>query len=73
MPDRIGVFMRAALVPVSVPGPDVLYITARAIDQGRLAGMVSALSAARGGLVLPRLPHWDYQGSWRQSRPSAHR
>lgn len=52
MPDRIGVFMLAALILVAVPGPDVLYITARAIDQGRLAGMVSALSAALGGLVL---------------------
>jgi threonine/homoserine/homoserine lactone efflux protein len=52
MPDRIGVFMVAALILVAVPGPDVLYIAARAIDQGRLAGMVSALSAALGGLVL---------------------
>jgi len=52
MPDRIGVFMLAALVLVTIPGPDVLYITARAIDQGRLAGLLSALSAAAGGLVL---------------------
>jgi threonine/homoserine/homoserine lactone efflux protein len=52
MPDRIGVFMLAALVLVAVPGPDVLYITARGMDQGRLAGLLSAWSAALGGVVL---------------------
>lgn len=52
MPDRIGVFMLAALVLVAIPGPDVLYITARGMDQGRLAGLMSAFSAALGGLVL---------------------
>src|SRR5436309_6618801 len=52
MPDRIGVFMLAALVLVSIPGPDVLYITARGMDQGRVAGLTSACSAALGGLVL---------------------
>src|SRR2546430_12434257 len=52
MPDRIGVFMLAALVLVAVPGPDVLYITARGMDQGRLVGLTSAFSASLGGLVL---------------------
>ena len=52
MPDRIGVFVLAAFVLATLPGPDVFYITARAIDQGRLAGLVSAWSAALGGLVL---------------------
>lgn len=52
MPDRIGVFILAALVLVTIPGPDVLYITARGMDQGRLAGLTSAWSAALGGLVL---------------------
>lgn len=52
MPNRIGVFVLAALVLTTLPGPDVLYITARAIDQGRVAGLVSACSAALGGLVL---------------------
>jgi len=44
--------MLAAFVLVVVPGPDVLYIIARGTDQGRLAGLVSAGSAALGGLVL---------------------
>ena len=52
MPDQIGVFMLAALVLVAIPGPDVLYITARGIDQGRVGGLISACSAALGGLVL---------------------
>lgn len=52
MPDRLGVFMVAAFVLVTIPGPDVLYITARSIDQGRIAGLVSAGSAALGALVL---------------------
>jgi threonine/homoserine/homoserine lactone efflux protein len=34
-----------------VPGPAVLYIVAQSIDRGRLAGVVSALGVAVGGLV----------------------
>jgi threonine/homoserine/homoserine lactone efflux protein len=34
-----------------VPGPAVLYIVAQSIDRGRLAGIVSALGVAVGGLV----------------------
>lgn len=52
MPDNIEFFMLATLVVVAIPGPDVLYITARGIDQGRVAGLVSALSCASGGLIL---------------------
>lgn len=52
MPDRLGVFMLAAAILTAIPGPDVLYITARGIDQGRLAAFVSSWSAALGGLVL---------------------
>ena len=34
-----------------MPGPAVLYIVAQSIDRGRLAGFVSALGVAVGGLV----------------------
>jgi threonine/homoserine/homoserine lactone efflux protein len=34
-----------------VPGPAVLYVVAQSIDQGRRAGVVSALGIAGGGLV----------------------
>ena len=36
---------------IVVPGPAVLYIVAQSIDRGRLAGVVSALGVATGGLV----------------------
>jgi threonine/homoserine/homoserine lactone efflux protein len=34
-----------------VPGPAVLYIVARSVEQGRLAGLVSMLGIQVGGLV----------------------
>jgi threonine/homoserine/homoserine lactone efflux protein len=45
------VFGAAALALIVVPGPAVLYIVAQSIDRGRLAGIVSALGVATGGLV----------------------
>lgn len=53
MPDlhSLTLFVVAALVILVVPGPAVLYITARSIDQGRLAGVVSVLGVAMGSLV----------------------
>jgi threonine/homoserine/homoserine lactone efflux protein len=45
------VFGAAALALIVVPGPAVLYIVAQSIDRGRLAGFVSALGVATGGLV----------------------
>jgi threonine/homoserine/homoserine lactone efflux protein len=45
------VFAAAALALIVVPGPAVLYIVAQSIDRGRLAGVVSALGVATGGLV----------------------
>jgi threonine/homoserine/homoserine lactone efflux protein len=47
----LGVFALAALALIVVPGPAVLYIVAQSIDGGRLAGLVSALGVAVGGLV----------------------
>jgi threonine/homoserine/homoserine lactone efflux protein len=43
--------MLAALALAVVPGPAVLYIVARSVDQGRFAGFVSALGISVGGLV----------------------
>ena len=45
-------FMTASLALLVVPGPAVLYIVARSLDQGRLAGFVSALGVALGSLVM---------------------
>ena len=41
---RLYFFMGAALALLLVPGPAVLYITARSASQGRMAGIVSVLA-----------------------------
>jgi threonine/homoserine/homoserine lactone efflux protein len=46
-----ALFVLAALALAVVPGPAVLYIVAQSVDQGRLAGLVSALGIGTGGLV----------------------
>ncbi|MCI0395790.1 MAG: LysE family translocator [Chloroflexi bacterium] len=44
------IFLAAALALLVIPGPAVLYIVARSVDQGRLAGVVSVLGIATGSL-----------------------
>lgn len=46
-----ALFCAASLALAVVPGPAVLYIVAQSVDQGRLAGFVSALGIGVGGLV----------------------
>jgi threonine/homoserine/homoserine lactone efflux protein len=41
---RLYLFVVAALALLLVPGPAVLYITARSASQGRMAGLVSVLA-----------------------------
>jgi threonine/homoserine/homoserine lactone efflux protein len=48
---NVAVFVAAALVLLLTPGPAVLYIVARSIDQGRRAGLVSMLGVHAGTLV----------------------
>ncbi|MEX2223017.1 MAG: LysE family translocator [Candidatus Rokuibacteriota bacterium] len=47
----LGVFVIAALVLLLTPGPAVLYIVTRSIDQGRRAGLVSVLGVHGGTLA----------------------
>lgn len=47
----LGLFVAAALALLLVPGPAVLYVVARSIDQGRAAGLVSVLGVHLGSLV----------------------
>ena len=47
----LALFSIAALALIVVPGPAVLYIVAQSLDRGRVAGLVSALGVAAGGLV----------------------
>src|ERR1051325_3356568 len=48
---NIGLFVGAALVLLLVPGPAVLYIVARSVEQGRLAGFISDLGIHSATLV----------------------
>lgn len=50
LPD-FPVFLGAALILLITPGPAVLYIVARSLDQGRVAGFVSVLSIEAGNFV----------------------
>jgi threonine/homoserine/homoserine lactone efflux protein len=49
-PVRFPLFILASLSLLLIPGPAVLYIVTRSIDQGRLAGVVSVLGIEVGGL-----------------------
>jgi threonine/homoserine/homoserine lactone efflux protein len=47
----IGLFVVAATVLLLTPGPAVLYVVARSVEQGRTAGLVSVLGITTGTLV----------------------
>ncbi|MBI3244858.1 MAG: LysE family translocator [Chloroflexi bacterium] len=47
-PAKLPLFLIASLILLLTPGPAVLYIIARSVDQGRLAGLVSVLSVEIG-------------------------
>lgn len=47
----LGLFLMAALVLLLIPGPAVLYIVTRSIDEGRRAGLTSVLGVHVGTLV----------------------
>jgi threonine/homoserine/homoserine lactone efflux protein len=47
----LGLFLLASVALAVVPGPAVAYIVTQSIDQGRRAGLLSALGVASGGLV----------------------
>jgi threonine/homoserine/homoserine lactone efflux protein len=53
MPDgsTLAVFFVAALALLLLPGPNVLYLVARGIDQGRRPALISTLSIGLGDLV----------------------
>ena len=50
-PSSLAMPFLAMVALVIVPGPAVLYIVARSVDQGRAAGFASAAGIATGGLV----------------------
>lgn len=50
-PATYGLFCLAALALLVLPGPAVLYIVGRSIDQGRAAGLASVLGVTTGTLI----------------------
>lgn len=50
-PSKLYLFMGAALLLLLVPGPAVLYITARSASQGRMAGLVSVLAIETANFI----------------------
>ena len=48
---NIGLYIGAALVLLLIPGPSVLFIIARSVEQGRLAGLVSHIGIHSATLV----------------------
>jgi threonine/homoserine/homoserine lactone efflux protein len=48
----LPLFLLASLVLLLTPGPAVLYIVARSVDQGRAAGLVSVLGIETGNFLL---------------------
>ncbi|MBB6097553.1 threonine/homoserine/homoserine lactone efflux protein [Deinobacterium chartae] len=50
-PSTLGVFLLASLALLVVPGPAVMYIMARSLQQGRRAGLASVLGIEVGGLI----------------------
>ena len=53
MPDwpTLSLFIAAAAVLVVLPGPNTLYIVARSLEQGTLAGLVSCVGVLVATLV----------------------
>lgn len=47
----LGAFLLATLGILIIPGPDVLYVTARTLGQGRRAGLLSVVGIGAGVLV----------------------
>jgi hypothetical protein len=50
-PSTLALFLLAGVVLVIVPGPNILYIVARGVHQGRTAGLISALGVETGTLL----------------------
>jgi threonine/homoserine/homoserine lactone efflux protein len=49
--ETYGLFVLAALLLLVIPGPAVLYIVSRSLDQGRAAGLASVAGVSTGTLI----------------------
>jgi threonine/homoserine/homoserine lactone efflux protein len=50
-PSTYALFIATALVLLAIPGPAVLYVVSRSIDQGRRAGLASVAGIGSGTIV----------------------
>jgi len=50
-PSTYALFIATALALLAIPGPAVLYVVGRSIDQGRTAGLASVLGITTGTIV----------------------
>ena len=50
-PTTYGLFILTALALLAIPGPAVLYVVSRSIDQGRRAGIASVAGISTGTIV----------------------
>ena len=50
-PTTYGLYVLTALALLAIPGPAVLYVVSRSIDQGRSAGLSSVLGITSGTVV----------------------
>src|SRR5688500_19611502 len=50
-PEVFAAFAVASLALLIVPGPSVLYIVTRSVDQGKAAGLISVLGIHTGSIV----------------------
>ena len=50
-PTTYGLFILTALALLAIPGPAVLYVVSRSIDQGRSAGLASVAGITTGTVV----------------------
>ena len=50
-PSTLGVFMAAAFLLLMTPGPAVIYIVTRSVEQGRRAGLMSVVGICTGTLA----------------------
>ena len=51
VPHDLLLFIATSIVLLVIPGPAVLYVVARSVDQGRKAGLASSSGITTGGLV----------------------
>ena len=72
MPDLTlwGLFVVASMVLLLKPGPAVLYIVARSVEQGRAAGLVSVLGIISTYHQSPRRRSGSRPSSCRRRLPS---